>query len=267
MLRGQPALVLHPAEMIGKQRRLVELEQHVHQLFLGQLEAGDRLAELLARLGVVERALVAGSRGADRTPEDAVARLVEAGERALHPGHAGQHRRLRQADVVEDQLRGHRGSQRDLLVNVAGGIAAGAARHDEAPDSVLGPRPDHRQVGDASVGDPELVAVEDPVRARASGGGPHRRGVGAGVGLGEAEAADRLSRRHPGQPLLLLLFGAELPDREHRQRSLDGDEGAEAAVTRLQFEAGDAVAGGRGARAAIALEVHAEQAQAAKLER
>src|ERR1700694_3055909 len=55
VLRGDPALVLHPAEMIGNQGRLVELEQHVDQLLLGQLEGGDRLAELLSRLRVVER--------------------------------------------------------------------------------------------------------------------------------------------------------------------------------------------------------------------
>ena len=63
------------------------------------------------------------------------------------------------------------------------------------PSSVCGP--DDRDVGDRAVGDPHLGAVQDPVVAVASRARAHRAGVGAGVRLGQAEAADRLAGRHP----------------------------------------------------------------------
>src|SRR5207248_11717025 len=63
--------------------------------------------------------------------------------------------------------------------------------------------------------------------------------VGAEVRLRQPEAADSLAPRHARQPLLLLLLGAVGPDREHRQRSLHGDEAAESRVARLQLQAGE----------------------------
>src|SRR3954462_14244243 len=47
---------------------------------------------------------------------------------------------------------------------------------------------------------------------------------------GRPKAPNRAPARHARQPLLLLLLGAELPDREHRQRALHGDEAADARV-------------------------------------
>ena len=93
--------------------------------------------------------------------------------------------------------------------------------------------------------------------------GLHRRRVAAGVGLGQAEAADELAGGHARQPALLLLVGAELPDREHRERALDRDEAAQPAVGRLELAARDAVVRRARARAAVAAEVHAEQAELA----
>ena len=84
------------------------------------------------------------------------------------------------------------------------------------------------------------------------------------VGLGEAEAADRLSGCHPGQPLGLLLLRPEPPDREHGQRALDGRRAAQAGVACLEFAAGDAVGDRPGARAAVAGQVHAEHAELAE---
>ena len=77
---------------------------HLDELALGELERRDRLAELHALLGVVERRLVAGPAGAGGAPQDAVAGLVEARQRAAHGGHLGQAGRVGQAHVVEHEL-------------------------------------------------------------------------------------------------------------------------------------------------------------------
>ena len=68
-----------------------------------------------------------------------------------------------------------------------------------------------------------------------------------------------------GQPLLLLLLAAPLPDREHRQRALHADQRADPGVDRLQLHAGQPVRHRAGARAAVPVQVHAEHAEAAEL--
>ena len=69
----------------------------------------------------------------------------------------------------------------------------------------------------------------------------------------------------PGQPLLLLLLRAVLVDGAHRQRPLHRDEGPQAGVAGLQFQGGQAVLDGAAAGAAVALQVHPEQAEIAEL--
>src|SRR5438270_10968975 len=131
-----------------------------------------------------------------------------------------------------------------------------SARYQKAEYTIIRPRPDHGQAGDPAVGDPGLVAVQHPVRARLAGAGPHAGGVGAEVRLGQAEAADDLAAGHPRQPFLLLLFRAVRPDREHRERPLHRHEAPEARVTGFELEAGEAIADRIRARAPIAAEVH-----------
>jgi hypothetical protein len=65
-------------------------------------------------------------------------------------------------------------------------------------------RPDDEHVGERGIGNPglapgEAIAVGDLLGPRL-----HAGGVGAGVGLGEPEAADQLSGRELGQILLAL---------------------------------------------------------------
>ena len=144
---------------------LVDLDQHLGELALGQLEAGDGLAELHAVVGVVEGRLVAGPRRAHRAPQDAEAGLVEARQRALE-------RRARRA---ARRRAGSRTSSRtssevtearsDTCGGLVGGEARGVGGHHEAADAVLGLRPDHGDVGERAVGDPHLGAVEHPVAA------------------------------------------------------------------------------------------------------
>jgi hypothetical protein len=92
-----------------------------------------------------------------------------------------------------------------------------------------------------SASEPLVMKVLVPLSTKVS---PSRRaevfmpgGVGAGLGLGDRERADRLAGRHLGQPALLLLLGAVEGDR-HRP---DGQVGAE-----RQVEAGVAAAVGQG---------------------
>ncbi len=128
-------------------------------------------------------------------------------------------------------------------------------------DAFVGARPDHRDVRDRAVGDPHLLAVQDPVRAVTAGARAHRTGIRAGVGLGQTETADRLAGGHPRQPVLLLLLRSPAPDGEHRQRPLDRDQRPHAAVARLELHAGQPVGGRRGAGAPVPLQVHPEQAE------
>ena len=107
---------------------------------------------------------------------------------------------------------------------------------------------------------PFVIHILAPLRTQSA---PSRRacvriepGVGAGVRLGQPEAADRLARVHGRQPALLLLLRAPAPDRVHRERALHRDGAADARVARLQLLADEPV--GHGARAGqpVALEVH-----------
>src|SRR5919107_154099 len=47
---AQGSLVLHPSDVQREQRAFVDLQRHVHELLLRELEASDRLAKLLAPL-------------------------------------------------------------------------------------------------------------------------------------------------------------------------------------------------------------------------
>ena len=69
----------------------------------------------------------------------------------------------------------------------------------------------------------------------------------------------------PGQPALLLLLAAPAVDREHRQRALHRAERAQPGVARLELQARQPVRRRRRARAAVALQVHAQQTELPEL--
>ena len=87
------------------------------------------------------------------------------------------------------------------------------------------------------------------------GRGQHAAGVRAEVGLGQAEAADRLAAGHRRQPALLLRLGAVGVDRVHAQRALHRDEAAQAGVAALELLHDQPVGDVAEAGAAVALEV------------
>src|SRR3954452_18016703 len=74
LLGTELARVLQPPEVERQQRALPDLDGHLGELGLRELEARDRLAELLARARVVERRLIARARRARGAPDDPEAR-------------------------------------------------------------------------------------------------------------------------------------------------------------------------------------------------
>jgi len=88
-------------------------------------------------------------------------------------------------------------------------------------------------------------------------------GVRAEVGLGQAETADRLAGRHPGDPAVLLLLRAEGVDRIHDERALDGDEAAEPGVAAFQLLHDETVGDAAQAGQAVLVETGREEVQGA----
>ncbi|MNY11089.1 hypothetical protein D3C86_1440980 [compost metagenome] len=70
----------------------------------------------------------------------------------------------------------------------------------------------HHEVGQEAVADEGLAAVDDVLVALAHGGRAQRLHVGAAAGLGDGHGQDLLAGADAGQPLLLLLVGAQARD-------------------------------------------------------
>ena len=103
-----------------------------------KLVAGDRhVVELLPELRVLQGAVVAGHGGADGSPADTVARLVEATEGRTESFGKGQQAVGGDADVLQRKAGGDGGAQRPLAVNVGGLEAGGVGGDDEAADDRL----------------------------------------------------------------------------------------------------------------------------------
>ena len=266
LLGPQRPGVLHPSEVKRHKRSPVQLERHLRELLLRELVGGDRLPEDDALLRVLERGLEACPSRAHRAPDDPEASLVQAGERPAQGRRLRKDVVVRHADILEDELRRHGGPERELAVDLGRREAGHPFLDDEAADrTVVGSRPDDRDIRDRAVRDPHLRPVQDPVRAVAPRMRSHRAGIGAGVGLGQAEAADRLARVHGREPPLLLLLRAPAPDREHRERALHRDRAPYPRVSGLELQAGQPVRHRARPRQAVAVEVHAEEPELREL--
>ena len=227
--------------------------------------AGQRLVEDHPLAGVRDRRLQAVAGRAHRAEDDAEPGLVQAAERTGQATGLRQHGRRRQPYVVQHQLGRDRRAQRQLPGDLRRREARRRRRYDEAADAVVRPGPDHRDVGHRAVGDPHLRAVQHPVVAVAPGVRAHTGRVRAEVRLGQAEAADRLARGHPRQPLVLLLLAAVLPDRVHRQRPLHRHQRTHPGVGRLDLQAGEPVRDRTEAGAPVPGQVHPEEPERAQL--
>ena len=188
---------------VGHRDRLLELDEHVDHAVLQHLELADRLAKLLALLGVVQRAFVQAAQHAASLAADRDRRLVDHGFHQRQPRPLGADQRLRrEGDVFEQHLGGARtvhrrivagGDARRRLIDQehrhAAGLALGAAGAG-GDDQLVGPRrADHNG----------FVAVQHPARAVLARGGGEVGPVVAALRLGGGEGEDRLAGDDPGQ--------------------------------------------------------------------
>ena len=116
---------------------------------------------------------------------------------------------------------------------------------------------------------PFVIHILAPFRIQSA---PSRRAC-VRIAPGSEPASGSVSPKQPiaspvciaRQPPLLLLLRAPAPDRVHRERALDRDGAAHARVARLELEARQPVGDGARAGEAVAVEVHAVQAELAQL--
>ncbi len=186
----------------------------------------------VARLGVVERRLVAGAAGAHRAPEDAVARLVEARQRAAHgrhPGRRAESGRRTSSSTSSEVTDARSDSLRWMSLAVKPGVSVGTMKPWIGP----GPSPSdspRAHTTATSAMPPLVIHILVPFSTQSSPSRRARVRMLAGSlpesGSVRPKQPMSLARRHAREPLLLLLLGPELPDREHGQRALHRHEAA-----------------------------------------
>ena len=118
---------------------------------------------------------------------------------------------------------GHVEGPQHLLDLEAGRVGGDQERGDAAAVACLaaGAGHDHVVLGLVDAGVPGLLAVDRPLVAVALGVGLHVGGVGAVVGLGDAEGEPLGALEHPLDPLLLLLGRAVVHHQQHADAVAD----------------------------------------------
>src|SRR5579872_5590406 len=94
----------------------------------------------------------------------------------------------------------------------------------EAANPIFRTRPDNGNIGDTTVGNPHLGAIQNIRVAVTPRIGAHAAWVAARIWLCQAKTTNGFSTCHTRQPALFLLFGAKSKNREHRQRTLHGNK-------------------------------------------
>ena len=120
------------------------------------------------------------------------------------------------------------------------------------PGRGVGLGEDQRVVGLGRVGDPVLLAVQEVgAVVLADGRRQHRRDVGAGGRLGQAEAAELLALCHRLEVARVLLVAPELEERQRVQADVHRDQRAERRLAPLDLLADQRLAHVVEARAAV----------------
>ena len=146
-----------------------------------------------------------------------------------------------------------------------------ALLHDEGGDAPgadvrSGDGENHIGVRLGSVGDEDLAAVKEVVIPLVQRGGLRAAGIGAGVGLRQAEGADFLALGQRDQIFLLLLLGAVGENGPRAEGDMGGKDHARAAVHTGQLLHRDGVTQGVKTGAAVLLGVrNAHPAQLTQL--
>ncbi len=204
----------------------LDRDRQVRQRERHPLVAPDRRAEGHAGLRVPRGQVQAGPGRAERERADRDPAVVEDGEELLEAGPPlAEEVVLGHPAAAEGQAVGVGGVPAELAVGLLDDEAVGAGRDRDGTDLRRavppGPRAGgHRDdAGDLGpgVGDVALGAVDDPLAVGQLRLGPRGPGVGAGLGLGEAERGQRTTLHQVGQPPLALGVGAVGEDRVDAQ--------------------------------------------------
>ena len=184
---------------------LCDFGDHPGEFVLYQLVRGDGLVrELFARLGILQRGVVAGHGRADGAPADAVAGLIQAAERPFSPSMPGS---IFSAGISQssEQSRSDRSAQRPFAVDVPGFESGRALFHQKAANFVVFGL---AQTTATSAMEPLVIHIFSPFRIywlpllhRAR---EHAAGIRAELRFGEAKAADGFALLQQRQPLIFL---------------------------------------------------------------
>ena len=209
-----------------------------------ELVRGERPPELLAIERVLARRVPADLRGAERAPRDAVARAVEAAERALESlrrSAAGFPPGTSTSSITISPVTDVR---RLNLPSIFGAespfIPFSRMKPRITPSSVFAQTTNTSAIGAFEI---HILLPDEPVAA----GAPRARviiepGIGAVVRLGQAEAADPLAGRELRQVFPALRLRAIRVDREHHERALHAHHRTVAGVDALDLARDQAVA-------------------------
>src|SRR3954463_1879954 len=223
--------VLQPAGAPYERAGGLGIDRHVGDHLLHELEARDRAAELLALLRVGDRRAHAALADPDAARGDAVAARVERRHRDLEAvADVAEQRVVRYLDVVELELGGVGRSEAELAVDRGRAEALALGRDEEGGEAAMlllgvSLSEDERDLRVVAHADPLLLAGDAPAALGLLRAGAQVGGVGARVGLGEAEAAEDLAAAELRQPLVLLVLAAPALDRGAHEARLDGDDG------------------------------------------
>ncbi len=220
------ASVLGPGGAIDEKRRGIHGQRHVGEVSLHHLQLEQGCTEQVTLADAIEALIQRAAREAKGRRCNGRAEDVEDahGDAEAGAGRADQRRRPN-ARIGKAQAR--EGMGRARLQTLGDFESFDAGGHDES-GKPLGAWPlarareDAIDVGDATVGDPGLLAIQDIISAVARGGERDVGHVRARLRLGQREGRDRTARTHQGQPVLLLRRRAEQGDRT-RAEALHGE--------------------------------------------
>ncbi|MNQ87009.1 hypothetical protein D3C85_1022190 [compost metagenome] len=151
------------------------------------------------------------------------------------------------------------------------GETGGVGRHQEGRQALLaqlriGDGEDDGKPGAFAVADELLGAIQHPVAIAQLGAGAQVVGFGAGLRLGQAEAADRLAAGQVREPEILLRLAAEIQDRAATDRVMNTHQRTDGAIAGGDFFHGQGIGDVIDVAAAPFFgHHHAEQAQLAHL--